>query len=50
MVQAHDTNVFDDSYFGPSYNVAPQSLQPVVVQLDADAGARELANPGSGPV
>jgi hypothetical protein len=29
-MQTHNTDVFDDSYFSPSYNVAPQSLQPVV--------------------
>jgi putative SOS response-associated peptidase YedK len=29
-MQTHNTNVFDDSYFAPSYNVAPQSYQPVV--------------------
>ena len=27
-MQAHNTDVFDDSYLTPSYNVAPQSLQP----------------------
>lgn len=37
----HDTNVFDESTFAPSYNVAPQSMQPVV-RLDADTGEREL--------
>lgn len=40
-MQTHNTNVFDDSYFGPSYNVAPQSLQPVV-RLDSETGRREL--------
>jgi putative SOS response-associated peptidase YedK len=40
-MQTHDTNVFDDSYFAPSYNVAPQSLQPVV-RLDSETGQREL--------
>ena len=40
-MQAHDTNVFDDSYFAPSYNVAPQSWQPVV-RLSEDGGDREL--------
>ena len=41
-MQAHDTNVFDESYVdAPSYNVAPQSFQPVV-RLDRD-GAREVA-------
>jgi putative SOS response-associated peptidase YedK len=40
-MQTHDTNVFDDSYFAPSYNVAPQSLQPVV-RMDAETGRRAL--------
>jgi putative SOS response-associated peptidase YedK len=40
-MQAHDTGVFDDSYFAPSYNVAPQSWQPVV-KLGSDSGEREL--------
>jgi len=40
-MQAHDTGVFEDSYFAPSYNVAPQTLQPVV-RLDSDTGQREL--------
>jgi len=40
-MQTHDTNVFDDSYLAPSYNVAPQSLQPVV-RLDSEMGQREL--------
>jgi hypothetical protein len=40
-MQAHDTGVFDDSYFAPSYNVVPQSLQPVV-RLDGETGEREL--------
>jgi putative SOS response-associated peptidase YedK len=29
-MQTHITNVYDDSYLAPSYNVAPQSFQPVV--------------------
>ena len=29
-MQTHNTDVFDDSYLAPSYNVAPQSFQPVV--------------------
>ena len=44
-MQAHDTGVFDDSYFAPSYNVAPQSWQPVVrlgPGLGSDTGEREL--------
>jgi putative SOS response-associated peptidase YedK len=40
-MQTHNTNVFDNSYFAPSYNVAPQSLQPVV-RLDCETGRREL--------
>jgi len=39
-MQTHNTNVFDDSYLAPSYNVAPRSFQPVV-RLNQD-GAREL--------
>ncbi len=40
-MQTHNTSVFDDSYFAPSYNVAPQSWQPVV-RLSEDTGDREL--------
>jgi putative SOS response-associated peptidase YedK len=40
-MQTHNTSVFDDSYYAPSYNFAPQSMQPVV-RLDGDTGAREL--------
>ncbi len=40
-MQTHNTDVFDDSYLAPSYNVAPQSLQPVV-RLDGETGEREL--------
>src|SRR5580700_679274 len=40
-MQAHDTGVFDDSDFAPSFNVAPQSMQPVV-RLDRETGEREL--------
>jgi putative SOS response-associated peptidase YedK len=40
-MHTHDTNVFDDSYFTPSYNVAPQSWQPVV-RLNAETDEREL--------
>lgn len=40
-MQTHNTNVFDDSYLAPSYNVAPQSFQPVV-RLDPETGDREL--------
>ena len=41
-MQTHNTDVFDDSYLAPSYNVAPQSLQPVV-RLDNETGVRELS-------
>jgi putative SOS response-associated peptidase YedK len=41
-MQTHNTDVFDDSYLAPSYNVAPQSLQPVV-RLDSETGGRELS-------
>src|SRR5579863_5261867 len=44
-MQAHDTGVFDDAYFAPSYNVAPQSWQPVVrlgPGHGSDTGGREL--------
>jgi putative SOS response-associated peptidase YedK len=40
-MQAHDTNVFDDTYLAPSYNVAPKSFQPVV-RLEPETGEREL--------
>jgi putative SOS response-associated peptidase YedK len=40
-MQTHDTNVFDDSYLAPSYNIAPQSFQPVV-RLAPETGEREL--------
>jgi putative SOS response-associated peptidase YedK len=36
-----NTDVFDESTYAPSYNVAPQSLQPVV-RLDTKTGQREL--------
>lgn len=39
-MQSHNTSVFDDSCLAPSYNVAPQSFQPVV-RMNED-GAREL--------
>jgi putative SOS response-associated peptidase YedK len=41
-MQTHNTSVFDDSYLAPSYNVAPQTMQPVV-RLSPDTGDRELA-------
>jgi putative SOS response-associated peptidase YedK len=40
-MQTHNVDVFDDSYLAPSYNVAPQSFQPVV-RLDSETGKREL--------
>lgn len=40
-MQTHNTDVFDDSYLAPSFNVAPQSLQPVV-RLESETGQREL--------
>jgi putative SOS response-associated peptidase YedK len=40
-MQTHNTNVFEDTYLAPSYNVAPQSMQPVV-RLDRETGEREL--------
>jgi putative SOS response-associated peptidase YedK len=36
-----NTDVFDESNYAPSYNVAPQSLQPVV-RLDRENSEREL--------
>lgn len=46
-MQTHNTNVFDydeeftETRLGPSFNVAPQSFQPVV-RLDGETGQREL--------
>ena len=40
-MQTHDTNVFDDTYLAPSYNVAPQQFQPIV-RLNRETGQREL--------
>jgi putative SOS response-associated peptidase YedK len=40
-MQTHNTDVFDDSYLAPSYNIAPQSVQPVV-RLDSETEEREL--------
>lgn len=40
-MQIHNTNVFDDSYFAPSYNIAPQSFQPIV-RLEPETGESEL--------
>ncbi len=41
-MQTLNTDVFDDAYLAPSYNVAPQSFQPVV-RLNRESGQRELA-------
>ena len=40
-MQTRNTSVFDESYYAPSFNVAPQSMQPVV-RLDSETGEREL--------
>ncbi|UWZ85162.1 SOS response-associated peptidase [Occallatibacter riparius] len=40
-MQTHNTSVFDDSYFAPSFNIAPTDMQPVV-RLDRETGEREL--------
>ena len=40
-METHDANVFDDFYFEPSYNIAPQSCQPVV-RLSPETGEPEL--------
>jgi putative SOS response-associated peptidase YedK len=40
-METHDDNVFDESYFAPSFNIAPQSMQPVV-RLGRDTSEREL--------
>lgn len=37
----HNTDVFDDTDLSPSYNVAPQTVQPVV-RLNHESGKREL--------
>jgi len=39
-MQTHNTNVFDDNYLAPSFNIAPQTFQPIV-RLDHE-GQREL--------
>ena len=41
-MQAHASNDLDASFFAPSWNVAPQSFQPVV-RLESETGERELA-------
>jgi putative SOS response-associated peptidase YedK len=43
-MQTHNTNVFDEfdeTNLAPSYNVAPQTFQPVV-RLSGETGQREL--------
>ena len=40
-MQTHDTNVFDDTYLAPSYNIAPETFQPVA-RLSRETGQREL--------
>jgi putative SOS response-associated peptidase YedK len=40
-MQTQNTNVSDDSYLEPSFNVARQSMQPVV-RLGSETGEREL--------
>ena len=44
-MQAHDTGVFDDSYFSPSYNVAPQSMQREFSARVRKSEAVALADP-----
>lgn len=41
-MQAQDSNDLDNSFFAPSWNVAPQSFQPVV-RLGSETGERQLA-------
>ncbi len=40
--RTHDTHVFNDSDLAPTYNAAPQSLQPVI-RLNSETGKREIA-------
>jgi putative SOS response-associated peptidase YedK len=40
-METHDDNVFDESYFAPSFNIAPQSVQPIV-RMGRDTAEREL--------
>ena len=37
----HNTNVFDETTYAPSFNVCPQSFQPIV-RLSLETGEREL--------
>ena len=38
----HNTDVFNDSELAPTYNAAPQSMQPVI-RLNYETGEREIA-------
>ncbi len=40
--QTHNTNVFNDPDLAPTYNAAPQSIQPVI-RLNSETGEREIA-------
>lgn len=40
-MEAHEADVFEESYLEPCYNVAPQTMQPVI-RLDRDTGRRQL--------
>jgi putative SOS response-associated peptidase YedK len=40
-METHDDNV-DESFFAPSFNIAPQSVQPIV-RIGRDKAERELA-------
>ena len=39
--RTHNTNVFDDPELAPTYNAAPQTLQPVI-RLNSETGEREI--------
>jgi putative SOS response-associated peptidase YedK len=39
--RTHKTNVFDDPELAPTYNVAPQTFQPVI-RLNSETGEREI--------
>jgi hypothetical protein len=40
-METHDDNVFDESFFAPSFNIAPQSVQPIV-RIGRDTAECEL--------
>jgi putative SOS response-associated peptidase YedK len=40
--RTHNSDVFHESELGPTYNAAPQSLQPVI-RLNSETGEREIA-------